>query len=199
VVADATGRILAQSAPYIMQAGDNNTLHTFVLTTPVQVPAGSFLAGLARVVQPTTFYAPYPSPMAYQAEVPTRLGTFYQFGISTPSAPADITPTGTPNYRYLIEAGFNNALATCAPALAGTLSVYPNPSATGRLMLDVRGAGASPLTVRVLNALGQCVYTGAARAEAATPLDLSGLATGIYYLQVRSGAAASVRKVVLSR
>ena len=43
------------------------------------------------------------------------------------------------------------------------------------------------------------VYTGAARAEAAMPLDLSGLATGIYYLQVRNSTAASVRKVSLTR
>jgi hypothetical protein len=200
VVADTTGQILAQSAPYTLQAGDNNTLHTFVLTTPVQVPAGSFLAGMAQVVQPTTFFAPYPSPMAYQTEVPTRPGTFYQFGISTPSTPADITTTGTPNYRYLIEAGFNTLLTAAKdPELAGTLSVYPNPSATGQLTLDVRGAGPGLLTVQVLNTLGQRVYTGAARSEAATFLNLSGLATGIYYLQVRSGTAASVRKVVMTR
>ena len=200
VIADTTGRVLAQSAPYIMQASDNNTLHTFVLTTPVQVPAGSFLAGLAQVVQPTTYSAPYPSPLAYQTEVPTRPGTFYQFGISTPSAPVDITASNTPNYRYLIEAGYNSSpLATKAPELAGTLTVYPNPSATGQLTLDVRGAGPGPLAVQVLNTLGQCVYAGTARPEAATPLNLAGLASGVYYLQVRSGAATSVLKLALTQ
>jgi len=199
IVADTTGRVLAQSAPYTMQAGDNNTLHTFVLTTPVQVPAGSFLAGLAQVVQPTTSAAPYPSPLAYQTEVPTRPGTFYQFGISTPGTPVDITASNTPNYRYLIEAGFSTSpLAIKAPELAGTLTVYPNPSASGQLTLDVRGAGPGPLAVQVLNTLGQCVYTGTARPEAATPLNLAGLASGIYYLHVRSGAATSVRKVALT-
>ena len=196
VVADTTGRVLAQSAPYTMQAGDDNKVHTFVLTTPVQVPAGSFLAGLAQVVQPTT----YPSPLAYQPEVPTRPGTYYQFGITTPSAPVDITLTDTRNYRYLIEAGYSSApLATQTPTLAGTLTVYPNPSATGQLTLDVRDAGPGPLAVQVLNALGQCVYTGTARPEAATPLNLTGLASGVYYLQVRSGAATNVLKLALTR
>ncbi len=196
IVADTTGRVLAQSDPYTMQAGDNGRLHTFVLTTPVQVPAGSFLAGLAQVVQPTT----YPSPLGLQPEVPTRAGTYYQFGISTPSTPVDITLTNTLNYRYLIEAGYSNSpLATKAPELAGALTVYPNPSADGRFTLDVRGAGPGQLTVRVLNALGQCVYTGTARSEAATPLDLAGLAEGVYYLQVRSSTAVSMRKISLTQ
>lgn len=199
IIADTLGNVLAQSAPYTLQAGDNNTLHTFVLTTPVQVPAGSFLAGMAQVVQPTTYSAPYPSPLAFQPEVPTRPGTYYQFGISTPSAPVDITTSNNPNYRYPIEAGFSSSpLATKSPELAGTLTVYPNPTTSGQLTLDVRGAGPGPLAVEVLNTLGQCVYTGTARAEAATLLDLKNLAGGIYYLQVRSSTAASVRKVALA-
>ena len=195
IIADTTGRVLAQSAPYQMQASDLNTLHTFVLSTPVAVPAGNFLAGLAQVVATST----YPNPLALQPEVPARPGTYYQFGISTSSAPADITATNTVNYRYLIDAGFNASLATKAPALAGTLSVYPNPSATGLFTLDVRGAGPGPLAVEVRNPLGQRVYTGTTRSEAATALDLSNLANGIYVLQVRSGAAASGYKLVLNR
>lgn len=193
VIADTTGRVLAQSAPYTMQAGDNNTLRTFVLTAPVQLPAGSFLAGLAQVVQPTT----YPAPLALQPEVPTRPGTYYRFGISTPSAPADITLTEDPGSRYLIEAGYDAALAAKAPELAGTISVYPNPTSTGQITLDVRGAGPGPLAVEVRNNLGQRVYVGAARAEAATPLNLGRLAAGIYHLQVRSGAALTSRRLVV--
>lgn len=195
VIADTTGRVLVQSAPYTLQASDANTLHTFTLTAPVQVPAGGFLAGLAQVVQPTT----YPSPLAYQPEVPTRTGTYYQFGLTTPSTPVDIALSASPGYRYLIETGSTTALAAKAPALAGTLTVYPNPTASGQLTLDVRGVGSSPLAVTVLNTLGQCVYVGTARAEAATPLDLSSLAGGLYHLQVRSGTAVTSRQVAIAR
>lgn len=48
-----------------MQASDNNTLHTFVLISPVRVPMGGFLAGLAQVTQSIT----YPSPLTYQTEI----------------------------------------------------------------------------------------------------------------------------------
>jgi hypothetical protein len=194
IIADTTGQILAQSAPYTMQATDNNTLHTFALTTPVQLPVGSFLAGLAQVVQTST----YPSPLALQPEIPTRPGTFYQFGISTPSAPVDITLTDTPNYRYLIEAGYSATLATKTPELTGTLTVYPNPSTSGQFTLDVRGAGPGPLAVDVLNTLGQRVYTGTVRSEAATSLNLGQLASGLYHLQVRSGTAVTSQKIIIT-
>lgn len=203
VIADTTGQILAQSDPYTMQAGDDNTMHTFVLTTPVQVPAGGFLAAMAQVRLTTG----YPSPMAYQSEVPTRTGVYYTFGISPASAPVDVTVSPPlditlngvgVNFRYLIEAGFSNSsLATKAPELSGTLTVYPNPTTSGQLTLDIRGAGAGPLAVEVLNTLGQRVYAGTARSEAVTALDLGRVAPGVYQVMVRSNAAVTSRKIIV--
>ena len=77
-------------------------------------------------------------------------------------------------------------LATSA-ALKHAVSVFPNPSNTGQFNLEIHGANSPQLAVEVTNMLGQRVYTGTAKDNLRTTLDLSGLASGIYTLKVRNG------------
>ena len=80
------------------------------------------------------------------------------------------------------------SVTATSEALLRAVSVFPNPSATGKFDLEIHGANAKGnLDVQVTNTLGQRVYTGTARDNYTNRLDLSGLAAGIYYLQVRNG------------
>lgn len=80
------------------------------------------------------------------------------------------------------------AVTATSEALLRAVSVFPNPSATGLFDLEIHGAAAkASLGVQVTNALGQRVYTGAARDNYTNRLDLSSLAPGLYVLQVRNG------------
>ncbi len=87
----------------------------------------------------------------------------------------------------MMEANLSVTLAT-SKELQRAITVYPNPSESGIFNLNVQAANAANgLGVEVTNQLGQRVYTGTARDNNTTKLDLSNLAAGIYHLQVRNG------------
>jgi len=198
VLADASGNVLGQSAEYTVQTADLGTLHTFALPAPIAVGAGTtVLAGLAQQVTTVLFFA-----MATQPEVPGRLGTFYTFSsFYTMGRLTDANASGFSNLRFLVEAGNGGGvLATAAPALAQALTVFPNPSATGQVSLAIQGAQApAGLAVSVINQLGQVVYTGTARDNATTALDLSQLAAGLYRVQVRHGSTFTSQPLSIVR
>lgn len=88
--------------------------------------------------------------------------------------------------------------ATSSEALLRAVTVFPNPSATGLFDLEIHGAKAKgSLAVLVTNALGQQVYTGAARDNYTNRLDLSSLAPGLYHLQVRNGDETMTRQLAI--
>ncbi|RYY13129.1 MAG: T9SS type A sorting domain-containing protein [Cytophagaceae bacterium] len=85
-------------------------------------------------------------------------------------------------------------------ALLRAVNVFPNPSATGIFNLQVSGANAQKgLEVEVTNNLGQRVYTGAARDNFTTQLDLSRLAAGLYHLKVKNGDEYLVRQLSIAK
>ena len=142
VVEAATGAILGRSADYVLVAGDLGQLRTFTLPSPVTVPPGDFLVGLAQMVTATSFQV---FPMAYQAEVPARPGLFFSTGVSNPGPPTDATAN---NARYMLEA------VTAAPAnndvavneIQGYGSVAVPAGNPVSLRAVVRNAGAAALT-----------------------------------------------------
>ena len=88
--------------------------------------------------------------------------------------------------------------ATSSEALLRAVTVFPNPSTTGLFDLEIHGAQAKgSLAIRVTNALGQQVYTGAARDNYTNRLDLSSLAPGLYHLQVRNGDETMTRQLAI--
>ncbi|RZL14640.1 MAG: T9SS type A sorting domain-containing protein [Hymenobacter sp.] len=88
--------------------------------------------------------------------------------------------------------------ATSSEALLRAVTVFPNPSTTGTFDLEIHGVNAkSNLGVLVTNTLGQQVYTGSARDNYTNKLDLSGLAAGLYHLQVRNGDETMTRQIAI--
>ncbi|RZL13209.1 MAG: T9SS type A sorting domain-containing protein [Hymenobacter sp.] len=87
-------------------------------------------------------------------------------------------------------------ITATSEALLRAVSVFPNPSTTGVFNLEVNGANAQKgLEVEVVNNLGQRVYTGTARDNFTTQLDLGNLATGLYHLKVKNGGEYLVRQL----
>ncbi|GAA3923939.1 fibronectin type III domain-containing protein [Hymenobacter algoricola] len=91
--------------------------------------------------------------------------------------------------------------ATRAELPGGVVSVYPNPSHTGQVTLQLRGAPpVSVVTAVLFNSLGQAVRTqtlAVAGGAVEAPLAVQGLARGVYTLRLRVGEFTITRKVVL--
>ena len=86
-------------------------------------------------------------------------------------------------------------LAT-SEALKRAVSVFPNPSTSGFFSLEIHGANAKQaLSVEVTNLLGQRVYTGTAKDNFRSEVDLSSLASGIYSLKVRNGEEYTMQQI----
>jgi hypothetical protein len=94
---------------------------------------------------------------------------------------------------FLAEIG-GAALAARAAILAAD-ALYPNP-AHGATTVRVP-AGPGPATLTLLDALGRAVRQQAAPAGTTVPLDLAGLAPGVYALRVQAGAAVATQKLVV--
>ena len=121
-------------------------------------------------------------------DITTAAGTYY-IGFHATSlasqgflAVDDLTITASP-------------LAT-SEALKRAVNVFPNPSTSGVFSLDIRGANAKQaLSVEVTNLLGQRVYTGTAKDNFRSEVDLSSLASGIYSLRVRNGEEYTMQQI----
>ena len=112
VVVDATnGTVLGRSANYLVTASDINVPHTFTLPTPVAVPAGDVIVGMAGVASTGDTYYPYFT----QSENPTRPNTFYAGFVSTAGAPTPILNTAGSNLKLPFEADLFVASSCAAP------------------------------------------------------------------------------------
>ncbi len=197
VVLNATGALVGGSTPYTITASDINTYKTFSIVTPPTVAAnGVFQAGLSQAAYTYSAAAPRYFPVGGQSESGIRTNTFLYYTAPT----AGGTPMDLAGNRFMIEASLLNALGTNSPVLARSLSLYPNPSASGIFTLDVQGAKASAgLSVDVADQLGRHVYSGQARDNFANMVNLSSLAPGIYYLTVRNGSEFFTSKLSINR
>ncbi|MEJ7659448.1 MAG: T9SS type A sorting domain-containing protein [Hymenobacter sp.] len=97
----------------------------------------------------------------------------------------------------------NAFLALLAPTVLATTpggvlpypALYPNPAHVGATIRLPVSAGAATLTL--LDALGRAVRSQAAPTGTDYPLDLTGLAPGVYALRVRVGEAQTTQRLVV--
>jgi hypothetical protein len=187
VVLSPTGTVLGQSANYVIQTADIGTYKTFSITTPPAVAAGSsFLAGLAQ----PAYTGSRVYPIVIQDEAPTRSDAYFSIPVAG-GTPTDLSVgangANSGFGRLMMEATLSVTLAT-SKELQRAVTIYPNPSESGIFNLAIQNANAAKgLGVEVTNQLGQRVYTGSARDNNTTKVDLSNLAAGLYHLQVRNG------------
>ncbi|MBO2008647.1 T9SS type A sorting domain-containing protein [Hymenobacter negativus] len=89
------------------------------------------------------------------------------------------------------------AVTATNQALAGSsLTLFPNPTADGKLTLQLSGY-AKPVTLSVIDALGRVVLTQqVAAGQSEAKLDLSGAASGVYMLRAVTEGGTDIRRIV---
>lgn len=178
VALDANGTILAQTADYNVRAADLGTTVTFAFATPVALPAGDFLVGIAQRGSPVAHY-----PVGLLFENNPRAGSFYDRGALTSGAFNDVSTRGFG--PFLIGANTTNtvlAATEAAPALA--FGLLPNPAhEAAQLQLAVASPAAQ--AVQMLDVLGRPVRTLTLAAGATrVSLPVEGLPVGLYLVRV---------------
>ncbi|MDP1800669.1 MAG: T9SS type A sorting domain-containing protein [Bacteroidota bacterium] len=90
-------------------------------------------------------------------------------------------------------------LSQASQSSLGNIEIYPNP-ASGEAVLAINLEDNSSVEVTVLNTIGQVVKTNKAQGqvgENTISIDLSGLSTGIYMVNIKVGNASSTKKLVV--
>ncbi len=112
--------------------------------------------------------------------------------------------TGTPRYAFLKNVVVKGApaavvTATTPAQAATTLTLYPNPTPSGQLILALTGYREA-VQLRITNVLGQQVYSSTLAPAALTQpqaLNLAALPAGVYVLQARTASGSvEVRRLV---
>ncbi len=137
------------------------------------------------------------SPEEVKAITPATTGTYY-LGFRCFTAPA-VYAQGVYGIGVDVdEVRLTETPITGLAALSQQIGLYPNPG-SGIFSLDARQVTdqASALQVTVTNAMGQTMYAAHVKNGTIHPLDLSGLATGLYLVKVQKGAELAVRKLVI--
>jgi hypothetical protein len=121
------------------------------------------------------------------------------FSVTVPNVPVN----GSYTVVLTVPGGCSSAPSTpvlvTATAVASrngvSLRIYPNPTATGELTLELSGVNANASQLTVLNPLGQVVYTDVVSAGTAA-LHLPNLAPGLYTFQVNTAEGVLTQRVV---
>ncbi|OUJ71946.1 hypothetical protein BXP70_20205 [Hymenobacter crusticola] len=161
---------------------------------------GGFIVGAAsstttNLITPgTTTYKQFSVPITYTStEAPDslRLG-FSVGGNQVFSSSAALT---------IDDVSFSFTTANASPAVAATLSVYPNPSSNGVFSLaSLQKASVATAPLSVTDALGKVVLQQAAAPASAAngrQLDLRGKPAGVYLLRLDTPEGVVVRKLQL--
>ena len=135
--------------------------------------------------------------ITYQTENPLRGGVFF-FTTTNGTTWTDIN-TSTLNSRILVDVTLRMASATRNEALAATVGLSPNP-AHASFKLTVPAGSLHVASASLINALGQVVQQRQLNLPAAggtAEFNVSGLATGVYSLQLKTGNDLVVKRVVV--
>jgi hypothetical protein len=198
-----------------------NTTSSAVTTTYVYSINASGCSGNSQNVVVTVYpipvvsLAPFTTDVCLQA-APFALsggspsgGVYSGPGVSNGMFNPSIAGMGSKTISYTITtSGCSNAAAqqlnvqTCAGIdenIAMRVEVYPNPN-NGLFTIEINNMIASDLTINVTNIQGKKVFEKTESKTGGTynkQLDLSGLAKGVYYIEVKANEQITRNKLVL--
>lgn len=90
-------------------------------------------------------------------------------------------------------------ITTPENSLENQVAIYPNPNA-GLFTVDVGFAKEQDLNISIVNMMGTVVYTNSYHniKNQSLPIDISGKAQGVYWVQIQSGNQTTTKKIVLT-
>ncbi|GAB3851392.1 hypothetical protein GCM10028822_18010 [Hymenobacter terrigena] len=197
---------------------------TYTVTNTVAASGGCAAATSAATVTinalpatPTYTYT-YPTPSTvHMTSSVAPAGTAYQWYLTTGTSTTAIagataqtytaagaTAPGAYTVRFLSTATGCQSLpsppltvtSTAQPLTGTSLHLFPNPTADGRLTLELRGY-AKAVKLTVIDALGRVLFAQeVAPGQTRAQLDLSSSAAGIYLLRAATDRGNDVRRIV---
>ena len=175
VVLDAAGNLLGRTPNYTVRAADIGTTVTFSFATPVAIPAGDFLVGIA---QPASSVAHYPIGLLF--ETPVRPGAFYDRGSLT---------TGSFSDRSAVNFGpfLIGAVLRPAPAIS-SFTPTSGPVGTSVRVNGANFGGTTAVAFNGTSAPGFVVDTAGTSLTVAVP---TGATTGRVTVTTAGGTAVS--------
>jgi hypothetical protein len=163
--------------------------------TPILTISGTPGTGILLTSSATTGNQFYLNNVA----IPGATGSTYLINSGTRNGAYTVQVTNASGCTATSTATSVVVTATSAAAAGTALTVYPNPTPDGHLLLEFSGYR-EPVSVRVINAVGQQVYEGTVAGNALSQkqaLNLSALTSGVYILQARSASGGvEVRRIV---
>ncbi|SHM18281.1 T9SS type A sorting domain-containing protein [Hymenobacter psychrotolerans] len=172
-------------------------------TTALSIIATGNPAGQVRLFSAPNCNGPFTQIACKGAAGPnTAAGTLVATGLASGAIYyVSVSGFGSSDAQgpFTLQVG-QGVLAVKGELPGGEVSVFPNPSTNGQLMVRIAGAATSTAQATLLNNLGQTVLTQQVSLRAGTaeqPLSVKNLAKGIYTLRVQVGDILIARKVVL--
>jgi hypothetical protein len=122
------------------------------------------------------------------------VGSAGNYSFTDPSIAAGMTYYKLAEYDLDGTVHYSEIKAVSKDGVTNVL-IIPNPN-NGIFVITLDNTGDIKSRVSILNSLGQVVFVGAESTANLMNVDISQLATGIYYLQVSTDAETIVKKVV---
>lgn len=84
--------------------------------------------------------------------------------------------------------------------LANAISVYPNPN-NGKFVIAVKNSVSEQFSIRIMNAIGETVkvVSYSELVNGKVDLDLSNLASGVYFVQAQDGNGVATKKITITK
>ncbi len=128
---------------------------------------------------------------------PASYGNYYYQIEAVRLSPCNPSKSSQQRGARSISVRYSTVGITEEQALLNAINIYPNP-AQNTLTIDLGKTSAEGATIQVLNTLGQVVKTIGFNKTSGQNLtvDLSGLATGLYFVQVQAFGGSKAFRVV---
>ncbi|GGE93862.1 T9SS type A sorting domain-containing protein [Hymenobacter cavernae] len=191
-----TGRPTQLNFWYVFAGAPTDQANVAVILTKGNLKNGGFTVGGGTTTMPltssTTEYTRFTLPITYTSEVaPDSIRMGFSIGGN------QVFSSGAA--MAIDDISFSTITATANPTVAGSLSVYPNPSTNGLFSLaSLQNPGVATAPLSVTDALGKVVVRQAAAPASAAngrQLDLRGRPAGVYLLRLDTPEGVVVRKL----
>ncbi|HYV94319.1 MAG TPA: kelch repeat-containing protein [Chitinophagales bacterium] len=83
----------------------------------------------------------------------------------------------------------------------GNISIYPNPTADGLMVEWLNGFAGDEISISIFNALGQEIFSSQESRSIGKKkeIDLHGIASGVYFIQIKSHNTFLKKKIIIAR